>query len=218
MNDNSLLEKLGEKYEPSKRLHNYLPIYALYFEGMRKNVKSFLEIGLETDRSINMWEEYFPNAQIYGLDIEESNLKFTGGRKEVFIGDQGNQKILDALPGNFDIIIDDGSHKSEDILFTFKYLFPRLNSKGYYAIEDLELDLSMNKKATSFFKELVDHVNYWPSNFLPSDWPKLNDFNESSSWWDKNVLSISFYRYLTFVQKGKNPQEGEAQFRIKNGI
>ena len=49
-------------------------------------------------------------------------------------------------------------------------------------------------------------------NYLPAYATHLE--SRESSWWDKNVLSISFYRYLTVIQKGANPQEGEAAVRI----
>ncbi len=66
----NLLEKLGEKYLPSKRMHNYLIYYWMHFRDIRLEVKSVLEIGIQTDRSIRMWEEFFPNAIIYGIDID----------------------------------------------------------------------------------------------------------------------------------------------------
>ena len=209
----SLLEELGDKYQPSKRLHNYLPAYATHLENQRDGVKSILEIGVETDRSIKMWEEYFPNAQIYGVDINPANKSFETGRIKIFIGDQGDKGFLNTLPRSFDVIIDDGSHLPHHIISTFQYLFRRLSSGGYYIIEDLELDLSWNKEALDFFKNLPSHINYWPEGLNPQEWSNLNEFDKDASWWDKNILSISFYRYLTLVQKGRNPQEGEAAYR-----
>ena len=211
---NSLLEELGNKYQPTKRLHNYLSAYATHLESIRSDIKSVLEIGLETDRSIKMWQEYFPNAQIHGVDINPSNKIFETDRIKIFIGDQGDNNFLNTVPGPFDVIIDDGSHHPRDIISTFRYLFPRLSSGGYYAIEDLELDLSWEREALNFLKSLVDNINYWPTGLKPEEWPELNEFDKESSWWDKNVLSISFYRYLTVIQKGANPQEGEAAVRI----
>ena len=209
----SLLEELGEKHRPSKRLHNYLPTYATYLESKRTTIESFLEIGLETGASVQMWEEYFPNAKIYGIDINPTNKDFETERIKVFIGDQGDNAFLQTLPPMFDVVVDDGSHRPDDIISTFKYLFPRLSHGGYYIIEDLELDLAMNRDALHFLKNLINNVNYWPKGLRPQEWPSLNEFNEAASWWDKNVLSISFYRYLTIIQRGKNPQQGEAAIR-----
>ncbi len=67
---NNILDELGEKYRPSKRTHNYLPYYWLHFRDIRLDVRKVIEIGVQTDHSIRMWEEFFPNATIYGLDID----------------------------------------------------------------------------------------------------------------------------------------------------
>lgn len=52
---------------------------------------------------------------------------------EVFISDQGNPAFLSDLAeraGPFDIIIDDGSHRMEDLRTSFMTLFPTLKSSG----------------------------------------------------------------------------------------
>ena len=56
----NLLEELGAKYDPSKRKHNYLAYYWLHFRDVRHQVKNVLEIGVQTDRSIRMWEDVLP--------------------------------------------------------------------------------------------------------------------------------------------------------------
>jgi len=48
----------------------------------------------------------------------------------------------------FDIIIDDGSHKLSDILFTLNNFFQNLNKGGFYIIEDF--------KFPNYFKHLND--------------------------------------------------------------
>ena len=48
----------------------------------------------------------------------------------------------------FDIIIDDGSHKLDDILKSLKFYFKHLKPKGFYIIEDFRLP--------NFFKHLND--------------------------------------------------------------
>ena len=50
--DLTSLEQLGEKFKPSKRNHDYLRRYAQHFEPIRLSVRSFVEIGVETSRSI----------------------------------------------------------------------------------------------------------------------------------------------------------------------
>ena len=62
----NVLDELGKKYMPSKRNHNYLIYYWLHFRDIRLHVRKVIEIGVQTDCSIRMWEEFFPNATIAG--------------------------------------------------------------------------------------------------------------------------------------------------------
>lgn len=212
----SYLEELGKKHLPSKRMHGYLPVYARYFEHKREEVKSFLEIGLQTPNSINMWAEYFPNAEIYGADIDPSNKYFETDRIKVFIGDQGDEDFLKSLPNNLDIVIEDGSHLPQHMILAPKTLFPKMKDGGFFAVEDMIgcTGSGGRRPVADYLKSLVDHVNYWPEGFPGCDWPKLNHFNEDATWWDKNVISVSFYRFLTLIEKGKNPEQGEAILRL----
>ena len=211
---NSYLEILGEKYKPSKRMHGYLPLYARYFENRREDVKAFLEIGLQTNKSINMWAEYFPNAKIYGVDIDPANKEFETDRIKVFIGDQGDESFLDSLPNDLDIIVEGGSHHIEHMILNIEKLVPKLKDGGIYACEDMEAATAGRKPVLDYLKKLCNNVNYWPDGYRGADWPLLNTFDDSATWWDKNIIGVSFYRYITFIQKGKNPEQGEAHLRI----
>ena len=135
-----LLSQLGEKYGPTKRRHNYLPWYWRHFQDVREQVRTVVEVGVQTDRSLRMWEEFFPNAIILGVDIEPSCRQYEGGRRRILIGDQSDpvflQKIVDEAGGVIDIVIDDGSHIVEHQLKTFDFLFPRLSTHGIYVVED----------------------------------------------------------------------------------
>jgi hypothetical protein len=70
--------------------------------------------------------------------------------------------------GQFDIIIDDGSHTSSDIILAFCRLFPYLKTDGLYIIEDLhcsywkQFDGGLFNPASSisFFKVLIDILNF----------------------------------------------------------
>mgnify|MGYP000120825753 FL=1 len=115
------LDEIGFKYRPSKIQHNYLPLMDLHLSPTRLEVKKVLEIGVQTDRSVKMWEEYFPNAEIYGLDIDKSCKEYEKGRIKIIIGDQNSQACLEKLPNDFDIIIDDGSHIEKHVIFSLNY-------------------------------------------------------------------------------------------------
>ena len=80
--------------------------------------------------SLRMWREYFPNAHIFGLDIcDFSQFEtdwFTFYR--VDCGQVEDFCQVTKAGGQFDIIIDDGSHASFHQQLAFAQLFPTLRS------------------------------------------------------------------------------------------
>jgi len=206
------LEELGAKYLPTKRIHNYLPYYWMHFRDIRSEVRNVLEIGVQTDRSIRMWEEFFPNATIHGLDIDPACERLAGGRCKIFIGDQSDRvclnQVVESAGGHFDIVIDDGSHRVEHQLASFDFLFPMLSDHGIYVVEDTGGCVGDPGLATvNALKAIVDHVMYWPKGFRPEDWPHLDRFPRDASWADKNAIGVAFYRWIVFVMRGNNPAD-----------
>jgi hypothetical protein len=126
----SLLE-LAKKYGTDKVEHGYIPFYERY---LPESPKRILEIGVKQGASIRMWKDFFPEAEIHGLDLFE---EFPVPDIEGVTFHKGNQidyKILRQLRAlDFDLIIDDGSHNSRDQMVTFFSLF---NGKHYF-IEDI---------------------------------------------------------------------------------
>ena len=113
--------------------------------------------------SLFMWEAYFPNADIYALDIDPSVL-VNQGRIRSFQCDQGDGgSLLNVLPylgHGFDFIVDDGSHIPEHQVKTARTFFPLLASGGIYAIEDIPLSarefVASQLPWKSGFHEVID--------------------------------------------------------------
>ena len=136
--------------------HHYTPHYDDLFWDRRNEVKKVLEIGLgnpvnrpfpdriyESGASHRMWEEYFPNAEIYGLDVH-TYLLVNEGRIHSFQCNQHEeaslQNVLPLIGKDFDLIVDDGSHVPHDQVMTAKYFVPLLAPHGIYVIEDTWID------------------------------------------------------------------------------
>jgi hypothetical protein len=157
-----------------------------------------------------MWEDFFPNAIIYGIDIDLNCKKFEGGRRRIMIGDQSDPRFLSdvmrQIGTGLDIVIDDGSHHPSHQVASFDILFPQLSDHGIYAIEDTggcvgDSDL----KTINAFKRIVDHIMFWPKGLDPSSWPSLTEFPPYASWADRNLIGVAFYRWLVFAFRGLNP-------------
>ena len=141
----------GDVYKEGKPGNGYTEIYGPLFEEGIEETKKVLELGAHKGQGLLMWQEYFPNAEIYGMEILESNnlWKAPEGpsytekdtRVHVMVGNCGKKEDLDRLiekyGGDFDIIIDDCGHLSDQQQFSMAYLFPFLKPGGIYIIEDL---------------------------------------------------------------------------------
>lgn len=166
------ISQLATKHKSDKgpSCHNYTALYESMFAGIREEQLTILEIGVLGGRSLLMWEEYFPNADIHGIDLNPECAKVDeGNTTTVWIGDQHDPDFLDKitmrLGGGFDIVIDDGSHRVEDQIFTFKRLWP--NTRLIYVVEDTYTSYlkrygggyRRSGTAVEFFKDLVDDCN-----------------------------------------------------------
>ena len=157
----------------SDKWASYLPFYDQLFEKYRKEELSLLEIGVQNGGSLETWKAYFDKANVLiGCDIDKQcgDLKYDDSRVHVVVGDANQsdtvKKIVN-ICGNFEIVIDDGSHQSNDIITSFLIYFPLVKPGGLYVIEDTHT-LYMNSwgggilnefSAYNFFKKIIDVIN-----------------------------------------------------------
>jgi len=211
--------KIGETCKSDKFYHhNYHNFYPKFIE----HYKSFynmamLEIGVENKYSLNLWLNYFPNAFIYGADI---NVSDEGERHKVFKADQSKYSdvimVMNSIQKPLFLIIDDGSHIPEHQIMTFDLLFNILLPGGTYIIEDIETSYwSKNhiynyptnygyhnpKSVVQFFKFVVDDVN---SLFLTDANKQVqNAFiaERLSETTRKNISTITFTHNTIIITK-----------------
>jgi len=149
MNEDALiwspLTLIANKYKTDKGTtthpgHSYTETYYKLFKDMQNEPIRLLEIGVGKGYSLRMWDEFFPNAHIIGMDIKCKNYAYLN-KVNLFRGDQGNlvdlAQLIVLYEGDFDIIIDDGSHLPNDHKISFEFLKHYLVSGGLYIIEDL---------------------------------------------------------------------------------
>jgi demethylmacrocin O-methyltransferase len=136
------LTNLGLKYNTDKAyFHLFTEFYNDYFEKYmnRENIH-ILEIGIFKGGSLRMLSEYFPNATIHAIDIEETFVNQSYGPNVItHLCSQIDFELLQKLFTHikFDIIIDDGSHQEEHNVISFKTLWKFLKPNGIYIIEDV---------------------------------------------------------------------------------
>lgn len=137
--------ELAKRFRTDKFIpHNYTPEYYRRLADRADNVKRVLEIGIgKRGGSLRMWEAFFPNAQVFGIDINPAYL-VNAGRIHSFVADQADKKQMGrlavALGGAFDVIVDDGAHDPGRQITPMQVLLPMLNEGGIYFIEDIKGD------------------------------------------------------------------------------
>jgi hypothetical protein len=195
--------------------HNYVEKYEKFLSEYRNKEFKLLEIGIDKGYSIKMWKEYFTKADIYAIDILDLT-HMAEDRVSVIVGSQNDTKFLEDLSdkhGPFDIIIDDGSHKNEDMMTSFVTLFPLLKPGGMYIVEDLHacywpwVQKDTSNNFTNVIKQLLDHVN---SSGKTGCAERKNDHLDAvvtqnlmgqMEWWDTQIESVHMYRSIVFIKK-----------------
>ena len=227
--------------------HHYWKYYPLFLEKYRKiisnnkNIKyGMIEIGINHYRSIKLWEKYFPESFIYGLDIG-----FDGKSKnyEIFKCDQSDLNQLTNITDiiikqnkTIFLIIDDGSHHPDHQIKTFNLLFDKLlGYGGCYIIEDIETSYwtkndiygyetkfgyKNKNSAIEITKNFIDDVN---SEFLSEDNKKTHtdDFNLKINPYVRSLISNIFFGQNNIIITKKNLEDLEINkrdYRFSNNL
>ena len=209
-----------EKVKLDKWPH-YLEIYEEVFSKFRakKQVK-ILEIGVHHGGSLCMLKESFPDAYIVGIDIKPECKECENQDQSIFveIGDQGNTEFLAeviAKHGEFDIVIDDGSHIASHQQMSFLYLFLNgLANHGVYLVEDIFVnylkeygDVKPNfiEMTYELLKEFQSPYSgdFKPSKFRVNNENKFEKLNVSLAY--QLIHSISYFdNVITIAKKIKS--------------
>lgn len=152
----------------------YLREYERLFNPYRDQPISLLEIGIQNGGSLDIWASYFaPGSTLIGCDINPdcAALVYDNPHISFILGDANEpdvvRQVLQRSPV-FDLIIDDGSHTSPDIVKTFTLYFQHLAEGGLFVAEDLHCSyweqyqggLYDPYSSLSFFKRLSDVISH----------------------------------------------------------
>lgn len=152
----------------------YLREYDRLFNPYRAQAIRLLEIGIQNGGSLDIWADYFaPGSTLIGCDINPdcAALVYDNAHISFILGDANDpavvQQVLQRTPV-VDLIIDDGSHTSSDIVKTFTLYFQHLAEGGLFVAEDLHCSywaqyqggLYDPYSSLSFFKRLSDVISH----------------------------------------------------------
>ena len=164
----SLQEIVDNSRTDKNTLHSYLPLYQKLLINKKETAKNVLEIGIYHGGSIKLWNDFFKNATVYGLDIIHMN--------DVWEGIKNKEKIIlhtstDAYNKDFftthllnknikfDFMLDDGPHTLESMKQFIKLYSQIMTDDGILIIEDVqhvqwanELVMEVPKELRKFIK------------------------------------------------------------------
>jgi SAM-dependent methyltransferase len=151
---------------------HYFAIYQAVFGPRRAEPMRILEIGVLLGSSLRLWKQYIahPETVVVGIDIRPECIEFDAPADgiRVRIGSQADAAFLKRVVeefGPFDLIIDDGSHHSSNMIASFNHLYAEgLKDTGIYFVEDLHANywLPWRDSRKSFLdlcKELIEHMH-----------------------------------------------------------
>jgi autotransporter strand-loop-strand O-heptosyltransferase len=191
--------------------HEYDRIYPMFLEKWRNESINVFEIGIEYGKSMKIWENYFPFANIWGMDIENT---YSSPRCNVFIGDQSKIEDLRNISNKIpycELIVDDGSHVPEHQLKTFNHLFTNvLKPGGVYIIEDIECSYwRPDSQVYGYESGYLNIVDYFTklNHSLNSHY---NDYEN-----ELNIHSITFAPNCIIIVKNDGKERLNKEYRFK---
>lgn len=161
-----------------------------------------LEIGVHGGGSLRMWRDYFcEGSTIVGIGIDPSCKEHAAENIDVHIGRQDDEKFLTKVAkeyGEFDIVLDDGSHINSHVIKTFGTHYPFVARNGVFLVEDMHTSywpkfgggLGKEGSFIEYAKAKIDELN---ATHVRRDYP-ITDFTRSTD-------GISFYDSIVVFEK-----------------
>ena len=182
----------------------YFPAYERHLSRYVNRPVLLLEIGIAGGGSLQMWKKYLgPLARIVGIDIIEGCKRIEEDQISVRIGSQADEGFLASVVEEFgspDIVIDDGSHRPEDQIVSFDFLYPRVTRDGVYAVEDLHGPVGFIDHSRTLISQLLGR---YPGG-------QRTVFTDTT-------LSLHFYDSLVIFERGYLPNRVGPRIGARGG-
>lgn len=141
----------ADGYGDKGTIHSYIDVYESLLSPYRA-AKRVLEIGILSGHSLLMWEEYFAQAKVTGVDVSDRPLggKFDlrplmdSGLHDIRIMDASDpaQALSEFGGDKFDVVVEDASHMFFHQMFMYGIFRHLMAPNGIYIIEDVaEIDI-----------------------------------------------------------------------------
>ena len=167
-----------------------------------------LEIGVDDGKSMDIWKSFFNKPDhIYGIgykNYQTKEIEKVNDHMTLYMGDQSSKvflnRMIETSGGQFDVIIDDGSHVPSHVITSFETLWGALKPGGYYIIEDIETSY-WGKHASIYgysFKNEISVIEYFKKRLDEVN----NEFRKNTH--TSTIGSVSFMNNMIIIKKMSN--------------
>ena len=202
------LVELFRYYGASSKCSAYAKLYSVLDQSLckRKDTFRILEIGTASGASARALATRYPNAQIVTIDINPSCATIFSQHANITAltcdcsSEPELKQVLEAAGHGFDVVVDDGSHMSKDVIGAFKCIFPSLNKSWTYIIEDC--DSIGNPGYSSWMQKKFGrkHSENDRSAFLGL----VDQLMQASDYWENYRIEFGYCRKALWI-KGVGP-------------
>lgn len=147
------ISEILSKYDTDKQSHHgYGDVYDILFGKYNRDEKlRILEVGTQKGGSLLAWKEFFPNADVWGVDVVDVV-------PEKYRLDTVTRVVSDIKEWKdetrWDIVIDDGSHYLADMVYVVSQYCRKLNVGGLIVIEDVRFPELLNPVIVNLLQEI----------------------------------------------------------------
>lgn len=190
---------LGVKYPTDKSPYNtdgkldkhaYTSIYNLLFSNVRYNNLRIGELGILENHSMFCWREFFPNSTLYGFECHDDiidkaindNIPNCSYFKMNITDSSSIEEGLLNSGGEFDILVDDSTHRFNDQLKFINVAYKYLKTGGMLIIEDIFIDANEED-----YSNALSHLSDY---FSSATFIFANHVLKYSSGWNNDKLLI----------------------------
>ena len=198
------------KLSDKNTVHSYLQIYDNLFTRFKNKDVNMIEVGTSNGGSIALWNYYFNNAKIYGVDIIDSKLMIDEivNKDNIILFNSTDGYDINFVTENFinknikfDILIDDGPHTLQSMKDFIKLYLPLIKDNGILVIEDIPLGIPNTPKqplmsvgGPDFKKELLECVKENFPEYM--DYLEIKDLRNIKNRYDDVLLIIDLKKNI----------------------
>jgi len=164
--------------------HAYLPIYDKLFERLRERKGNILEIGAYKGDSLNLLAEYFTNSVVYGIEHKDFQIDIKlHDNVKIISRNAYTEETVEVLNkiGQFDVIIDDGSHIDIEQQFFVRHYLKLLSPDGVFVVEEA----GMHTGGGSVEDQILRLINLFPDELRDIFW---HDGRLHNRQWDSLLI------------------------------